>query len=45
MKMQNNLRAPYPGKVARLRVKPGESVEQKQVLLNLSASSPMPPVD
>ena len=40
MKMQNELRAPYAGKVARLRIKAGESVEQKQILLNLSAISP-----
>jgi biotin carboxyl carrier protein len=39
MKMQNELRAPYPGKVMRLRVKAGESVEQKQILLNLTATS------
>jgi biotin carboxyl carrier protein len=40
MKMQNNLRAPFAGKVARLRIQAGESVEQKQVLLNLTATSP-----
>jgi biotin carboxyl carrier protein len=40
MKMQNNLRAPLAGKVARLRIMAGESVEQKQVLLNLTAISP-----
>lgn len=39
MKMQNNLRAPFAGKVARLRIQAGESVEQKQVLLNLIAIS------
>ena len=39
MKMQNELRAPYAGKVARLRIKAGESVEQKQILLNLTAIS------
>ena len=39
MKMQNNLRAPFAGKVARLRIQAGESVEQKQVLLNLTAIS------
>jgi acetyl/propionyl-CoA carboxylase alpha subunit len=39
MKMQNELRAPYAGKVARLRIKPGESVEQKQILLSLTTSS------
>jgi acetyl/propionyl-CoA carboxylase alpha subunit len=41
MKMQNELRAPYAGKVTRLRVKAGESVEQKQILLNLTASTPV----
>ncbi len=35
MKMQNELRAPRAGKVSRLRVKAGESVEQKQPLLNI----------
>jgi biotin carboxyl carrier protein len=45
MKMQNELRAPYTGKVARLRIKAGESVEQKQILLNLTAASPVPPVE
>jgi biotin carboxyl carrier protein len=39
MKMQNELRAPYSGKVARLRIKAGESVEQKQILLNLIATT------
>jgi acetyl/propionyl-CoA carboxylase alpha subunit len=39
MKMQNELRAPYAGKVARLRIKAGESVEQKQILLNLITTS------
>jgi biotin carboxyl carrier protein len=39
MKMQNELRAPFAGKVARLRTKSGESVEQKQSLLNLTAIS------
>jgi len=38
MKMQNELRAPNAGKVARLRIKAGESVEQKQTLLNLTAT-------
>jgi biotin carboxyl carrier protein len=40
MKMQNELRAPDAGKVTRLRIKAGESVEQKQILLNLIAVSP-----
>ena len=35
MKMQNELRAPRPGKVTRLRVKSGETVEQRQTLLTL----------
>ena len=38
MKMQNELRAPFAGTVARLRVKAGDSVQQKQILLNLVAS-------
>jgi len=33
--MQNELRAPSAGQVARLRIHAGESVEQKQILLNL----------
>jgi biotin carboxyl carrier protein len=36
MKMQNELRAPAAGKVARLRIKAGESVEQKQILLTMT---------
>ncbi len=35
MKMQNELKAPRAGQVSRIRVKPGESVEQKQVLLSM----------
>lgn len=35
MKMQNELRAPRAGKIARLRVKPGDSVEQMQPLLTI----------
>jgi biotin carboxyl carrier protein len=35
MKMQNELRSPRAGKVGRIRVKPGESVEQRQVLLTV----------
>jgi biotin carboxyl carrier protein len=35
MKMQNELRSPRSGKVTRLRVKMGESVEQKQILLTV----------
>jgi biotin carboxyl carrier protein len=38
MKMQNELRAPHAGKVARLRIKAGDSVQQKQILLNLIAT-------
>jgi biotin carboxyl carrier protein len=36
MKMQNELRAPRAGKVTRVRVKPGETVEQRQTLLTLA---------
>ncbi len=39
MKMQNELRAPFAGTVTRLRVKTGESVQQKQILLNLVPNS------
>jgi biotin carboxyl carrier protein len=35
MKMQNELKAPRDGTVHRIRVKPGESVEQRQPLLNI----------
>ncbi|MBI4732586.1 MAG: biotin/lipoyl-binding protein [Chloroflexi bacterium] len=35
MKMQNELRSPRAGKVSRLRVKAGESVEQKQIMLTV----------
>lgn len=35
MKMQNELKSPRDGTVGRIRVKPGESVEQKQTLLNV----------
>jgi biotin carboxyl carrier protein len=35
MKMQNELKAPRDGTVGRLRVKPGETVEQKQTLLSV----------
>lgn len=38
MKMQNELRAPYAGKVARLRINAGAIVQQKQILLHLVAS-------
>lgn len=36
MKMQNELRSPRAGKVARVRVKAGETVEQKQTLVTVS---------
>lgn len=35
MKMQNELKAPRDGTVGRIRVKPGETVEQKQTLLSV----------
>jgi biotin carboxyl carrier protein len=35
MKMQNELKAPRAGKVSRVRVTPGERVEQKQTLLSV----------
>lgn len=35
MKMQNELKAPRDGTVARLRVKPGDNVELKQPLLSV----------
>lgn len=35
MKMQNELKSPRAGKVSRVRVKPGESVEQKATLLSI----------
>ena len=34
-----NLRAPFAGNVVRLKIKPGESVQQKQILLSIVASS------
>jgi len=36
MKMQNELKAPRAGKVSRVRVAPGERVEQKQTLLSVT---------
>jgi biotin carboxyl carrier protein len=36
MKMQNELKAPRDGTIGRVRAKPGESVEQNQVLLSLT---------
>lgn len=35
MKMQNELKSPRAGKVTRLRVKPGDSVEQRETLLSV----------
>jgi biotin carboxyl carrier protein len=35
MKMQNELRSPKDGRIARVRVKMGDSVEQKQTLLSV----------
>lgn len=35
MKMQNEIKAPRGGTVGELRVKPGESVEQRQALLSI----------
>ena len=35
MKMQNELKSPRDGKVNRIKVKPGESVEQKQPLMSV----------
>jgi biotin carboxyl carrier protein len=36
MKMQNELKAPRDGTVERVRVKAGETVEQKQTLLSVT---------
>ena len=38
MKMQNELRSPFEGTVVRLKIKAGESVQQKQVLLSIIPS-------
>jgi len=35
MKMQNELKSPRDGAVSRIKVKQGESVEQKQALLSV----------
>jgi biotin carboxyl carrier protein len=35
MKMQNELKSPRAGAIGRVRVKPGETVEQKQTLLSV----------
>jgi biotin carboxyl carrier protein len=36
MKMQNELKAPRDGTIGRIRVRPGETVEQKQTLLSMT---------
>jgi biotin carboxyl carrier protein len=36
MKMQNELKSPRAGTVARIKVKPGDSVEQNQVLVTVT---------
>jgi acetyl/propionyl-CoA carboxylase alpha subunit len=36
MKMQNELKSPRDGTVARMRVKPGDSVDQRQTLLSVT---------
>jgi biotin carboxyl carrier protein len=38
MKMQNELRASHAGKVTHLRIQKGETVQQKQILLNIISS-------
>ncbi|HLE53537.1 MAG TPA: biotin/lipoyl-containing protein [Anaerolineales bacterium] len=35
MKMQNELKSPRPGRISRVRVKPGDSVEHKETLLSV----------
>lgn len=35
MKMQNELKSPRDGKVSRVRIKPGDNVEQKETLLSV----------
>ncbi len=35
MKMQNELKAPHDGTIGRIRVRPGETVDQKQTLLSV----------
>jgi biotin carboxyl carrier protein len=35
MKMQNELKAPRDGTIGRIRIRPGETVEQKQTLLSM----------
>jgi biotin carboxyl carrier protein len=36
MKMQNELKSPRDGSVSRIRVKPGDSVEQRQTLMSVT---------
>ncbi|MGA2504847.1 MAG: biotin/lipoyl-containing protein [Anaerolineales bacterium] len=45
MKMQNELRAPFEGNVARLKIKAGEGVQQKQALLTIVAPITSPSVE
>jgi biotin carboxyl carrier protein len=45
MKMQNELRAPFAGNVARLKIKSGEIIQQKQVLLSIVGSIANPPTE
>jgi acetyl/propionyl-CoA carboxylase alpha subunit len=40
MKMQNELRAPFSGTISRLKIAAGQSVRQKQTLLNIVISDP-----
>jgi biotin carboxyl carrier protein len=35
MKMQNELKSPRDGTIHRIRIKPGETVEQRQALLSV----------
>jgi biotin carboxyl carrier protein len=35
MKMQNQLKSPRPGKISRVQVKAGDSVEQRDTLLSV----------
>jgi biotin carboxyl carrier protein len=35
MKMQNELKSPRDGKVSRVRIQPGDNVEQKETLLSV----------
>ena len=42
MKMQNELRSPFAGTVVRLRIKSGERVQQKQVLLSIIPNVSVP---